>query len=70
MKREGFKLFKRDGYYIEYRKHVNGFKTKIVSVSITNKNTILEWRQKQPADVLDRFEKGIVKKIGLARAGT
>jgi hypothetical protein len=46
MKREGFKLFKRDGYYIEYRKHVNGFKTKIVSVSITNKNTILEWRQK------------------------
>ncbi|MFL6509428.1 MAG: hypothetical protein ACJ704_16035 [Nitrososphaeraceae archaeon] len=46
MKREGFKLFKRHGYYIEYRKHVNGFKTKIVSVSITNKNTILEWRQK------------------------
>jgi hypothetical protein len=46
MKREGFKLFKRDGYYIEYRKQVNGFKTKVVSVSITNKNTILEWRQK------------------------
>ena len=46
MKREGFKLFKRDGYYVEYRKQVNGFKTKVVSVSITNKNTILEWRQK------------------------
>ena len=24
----------------------------------------------QPFDVLDRLEKGIVKKIGLARAGT
>jgi hypothetical protein len=24
----------------------------------------------QPSDVLDRFEKGIVKKMGLARAGT
>jgi hypothetical protein len=42
MKREGFKLLKRDAYYIEYRKHVNEFKTKIMSVYITNKNTILE----------------------------
>ena len=75
MKREGFKLLKRDAYYIEYRKHVNEFKTKIMSVSITNKNTILEQTQKTIFRCLgqwtiERFEKGIVKKMGLARAGT